>query len=267
MGSSEFFYGLQQRMDGSRHIIMSSKHNQTVEDACCCGGPVCSQSNSTLTAVCGGGTQCISTAFDGSPGVYITKPFNWLERHTYQLRVWLTSAWSWSGYFADLLERNLVDINFGTIYVFEYPTGSTMNPTAVSLISQTITGSKQPYDNCAYSPQRVYWTTLLNQVIPPLSYQAIANITLLESPSPVQVFMNATLNMVEVLTCPWGGVPRGSFRNSACYFLGLLGQSCFQVCSLSQTLPTGPILTRTYMYHTCTLMRSYPYSHIYLHSC
>jgi len=226
------YMGLQQQMDGSRNVIFSIFYDQnTVVNP---GNVVCSVPTTSCAATQGAG--------DGSPGAQIIAPFNWQAERAYRLRIWSAappgqnnSGW-WVFYVLDVASG--VDTLIGYIYNQNRPNGL-INPTGYSMGWGEVYGGQQGSGNCAYSIQRVRWESPTMRLQSNNSVQT-AQIApwALPANTPFNVFVSADGSKYEMLTCPLGGQPSGTFGANACYYLGETGASCASVCSQARTLPT-----------------------------
>ena len=225
--TNTLYMGFQQWRDGKRGAIFSIFYDHDTKvnpDNVVCDVPAKS-------------CQATQGAGDGAPGAQIIVPFDWVVGHEYRLRIWSQApegkneAGWWTFYIKDITTD--VETKIGSIYNQNRPNGS-INPGKWSMGWGEVFGGQQSRGNCAYSPQRVIWSQptmnggSIKAEIAPYAYEQ----------TPFRVFVSEDKTQYEMLTCPLGGIPKGTFGKTACYFLGQSGQSCDQVCSSQQTLPS-----------------------------
>jgi hypothetical protein len=217
------YMGLQQQIDGTRSAIISIFYKKTTTvnpDNVKCPLP-----KARYTAC-----QATQGSGDGSPGAQIIALYPWVEGHDYRLRLWNVEGGWWNYYVMDL--KTQIETFLGSIYSQDYPTGR-LNPNNISIQWEEVYGGQQAFGNCAYSPQRVVWTspTMDDLTVSPTDYGFD------QTTAPFRIFPEPGNKHYEMLSCPLGGFPMGEYGSSACYYLGEAGKSCSDVCSIKRALP------------------------------
>ena len=216
------YMGMQQQMDGTRNVIFSIFYDADTK-----------VNSGNVKCPLPKYISCVATqsAGDNTPGAQIIAPYAWVEGHDYRFRVWNVGVGWWNFYVMDLTTN--AEIYVGSIYSQNRPNG-VLNPGNYSVQWEEVYGGQQAFGNCAYSPQRVFVTspTMDDLTVTPNNYNYDA------TQSPFRIFPESGNKHYEMLSCPLGGFPRGSYGNTACYFLGGSSQSCDAVCNSAQTLPT-----------------------------
>ncbi|WP_166142889.1 hypothetical protein [Methylosinus sp. RM1] len=218
------YMGLQQQQDGRRNVIMSIFYKPTtVVDAKSVKCPLPADRYISC--------QASQKAGDQAPGAQIVATYPWVEGRDYRLRVWNVDGSWWNFYVMDMTTKE--ETLFGSIDSQDFPKGR-LNPTNSSVQWEEVFGGQQSRGNCAYSPQKVVWTspTMDNLGVLPKTYGYDG------TQAPFKIFPESGNRHYETLTCPLGGVPMGNYGASACYYLGDAGKSCSEVCTSARTLPT-----------------------------